>query len=61
MKERYTLIIDGNKIATSNNIKYLKKQAAIDFEFCNACYAEIKRGSKVYADKRWDADWHRVG
>lgn len=59
MIERYKLIIDGEEIYTSNHIGVLKKHAAFQFEYCHACYAKITRGSKIYADKRWDTGWHR--
>lgn len=59
MKEKYTLIIDGEVIYTSNRIPVLKKEAAFYFDFCNACYAKIITGSKIYADKIYNKSWHR--
>ena len=59
MKERYQLYIDDALSYESNHVKYLKDRAQFEFDYCNAFYARIMVGKRIYASKKYNENWHR--
>ena len=52
----FRLYIDGQEAGKFNRVSLAKKWADMELEI-GACFAEIKRGSKVYSWRRWDSYW----
>lgn len=56
-KPRYTLLVDGKEVYTSNHIPILKEEAEYWFTYLNAFFAEIKCYNKSYTARFYDSNW----